>query len=272
MQLNSSCRGPFTVLLCIDIGNTHITLGLFDGPRLRHHWRLATDLRRTRDDYGFVLRGMLQQIGCEPKAIAGSVLASVVPDLTATWRSIGEQTLGRPPHLFSAADCNDIPILYEPPYEVGADRLADVWAVREDYSLPACIVDFGTATTFDAVDREGRYLGGAIAPGLRIGADALFQKTSLLPKVDLAPAPQAIGRNTRHALQSGLFWGYVSMVEGMVLRFREELGVDMTVVGTGGLSRAFREHTRLFDHFAPWLTLQGLRYAFLARVEPSLAS
>ncbi len=252
------------LLLCIDIGNTHITLGLYAGAELRHHWRLATDLRRTGDDYGFALRGMMQQVGCAPNAVEGAILASVVPDLTDTWLSIGTEILGYRPQLFTAATCRDIPVAYEPPYEVGADRLADVWAVRVTYALPVCIVDFGTATTFDAVDRTGTYLGGAIAPGLRIAADALFQHTSLLPKVDLAPAPHAIGGNTRHALQSGLFWGYTSLVEGMVLRFREELGADMQVIGTGGLARVFREHTQLFDHYAPWLTLQGLRLAYLA--------
>ncbi len=256
------------LLLCIDIGNTHITLGLYAGTDLRHHWRLATDLRRTPDDYGFALRGLMQQAGCAAHAVQGAILASVVPDLTDTWLSIGTEILGYRPRLFTAATCQDIPIAYDPPYEVGADRLADVWAVRAEYALPVCIVDFGTATTFDAVDRHGIYRGGAIAPGLRIAADALFQQTSLLPKVDLAPAPHAIGRNTRHALQSGLFWGYASLVEGMVSRFRAELGADMQVIGTGGLARVFREHTQLFDHYAPWLTLQGLRLAYWACADP----
>ncbi len=252
------------LLLCIDIGNTHITLGLYAGSSLRHHWRLATDLRRTGDDYGFALRGMMQQVGCAPQTVTGAILASVVPDLTGTWLSIGAEVLGYRPQLFTSAHCQDIPIAYDPPSEVGTDRLADVWAVRAEYALPVCIVDFGTATTFDAVDRTGTYRGGAIAPGLRIAADALFQHTSLLPKVDLTPAPHAIGGTTRHALQSGLFWGYTSLVEGMVLRFREELGVDMQVIGTGGLASVFQRHTRLFDHYAPWLTLQGLRLAYLA--------
>ncbi len=252
------------LLLCIDIGNTHITVGLYEGSVLKHHWRLATDLRRTGDDYGFALWGMMQKAGCEPEVVGGAILASVVPDLTDLWMAIGTEVLGYRPQLFSAENCRDIPIAYDPPYEVGADRLADVWAVRAEYVLPVCIVDFGTATTFDAVDRTGAYLGGAIAPGLRIAADALFQNTSLLPKVNLAPSPFAIGGNTRHALQSGLFWGYTSLVEGMVQRFRTELGVDMQVVGTGGLAEVFREHTQLFDHYAPWLTLQGLRHAYLA--------
>lgn len=255
------------LLLCIDIGNSHITLGLYEGPLLRHHWRLATDLRRTGDDYGFALRGMMQQVECEPGSVSGAIMASVVPDLTDTWLSICAEVLGFRPRIFTFANCKEIPIAYEPPHEVGADRLADVWAVRAGYALPVCIVDFGTATTFDAVDRNGTYLGGAIAPGLRISAEALFQKTSLLPKVDLAPAPQAIGSNTRHALQSGLFWGYASLVEGMINRFRQELGADMQVVGTGGLARAFRDHTHLFDHYAPWLTLEGLRCAFLANAD-----
>ncbi len=250
------------LLLCIDIGNTHITLGLFAGANLCHHWRLATDAQRTEDEYVFILHGLLAQNAIEVARIEGAVLASVVPDLTPAWDHVCQAVLGQPPLQFSAALCPEIPIAYEPPYEVGADRLADVLAVHHLYALPACIVDFGTATTFDAVARDGTYRGGAIAPGMQISAQALFQHTALLPKIDLAPSPQAIGRNTRHALQSGLFWGYTSLVEGMIQRFRTELGTDMTVIGTGGLARIFHEHTCIFDHFAPWLTLDGLRLAF----------
>ncbi len=250
------------LLLCIDIGNTHITLGLFDEKTLCHHWRLATDGQRTEDEYVFVLKGLMEQEAINISGVEGAVLASVVPDLTPIWIHVCQTVLGRPPVLFSAALCPEISIAYDPPHEVGADRLADVLAVHCLYTLPACIVDFGTATTFDAVAGDGTYRGGAIAPGLQIAANALFQHTALLPKVDLAPPPQAIGSNTRHALQSGLFWGYTSLVEGMIQHFRADLGSDMTVIGTGGLARIFRDHTRIFDHYAPWLTLEGLRLAF----------
>ncbi len=190
------------------------------------------------------------------------MLASVVPNLTPVWVHVCQTVLGIVPLQFSATQCPAIRVAYDPPTAVGADRMADALAVLHLYTLPACIVDFGTATTFDAVTRDGTYQGGAIAPGVQIAANALFEHTALLPTVDLAPSPQAIGRNTRHALQSGLFWGYASLVEGMVARFRTELGADMTVIGTGGLARIFRDHTHLFDHYAPWLTLEGLRLAF----------
>ena len=259
-------------LLCLDIGNTHITVGLFQAETLRRHWRLATDRRRTGDDYAFALQGMMQQAGCDPTAVSGAILASVVPDLTEVWVAVCRCVLGLTPRIFGSDLRPDIPIAYAPPHEVGADRLADVLAVRVAFALPVCIVDFGTATTFDAVDRDGVYRGGAIAPGVQIGADALFQRAALLPKVDLAPSPSPIGGNTRHALQSGLFWGYASLVEGMVRRFRQELGADMQVVGTGGLAAAFCRHLDLFDHFEPWLTLQGLRHAYgLARPEAARA-
>ncbi len=250
------------LLLCIDIGNTHITLGLFAEERLRHHWRLATEARRTEDEYVFVLHGLLAQAAIDVSRIQGAVLASVVPNLTPAWIYVCQTVLGVSPLQFSAALCPEIRIAYDPPQEVGADRLADVLAVHHCYALPACIVDFGTATTFDAVAGDGTYWGGAIAPGMQIAANALFQHTALLPKVDLAPSPRAIGGNTRHALQSGLFWGYASLVEGMIQRFRAELEGDMTVIGTGGLARIFHDHTRIFDHFAPWLTLEGLRLAY----------
>lgn len=249
------------MLLCIDIGNTHITLGLFAGESLRHNWRLATDLHRTSDEYALILRSLMLQEGLAVETVRASILASVVPTLTENWLRATEVVLGRRARHFPDARRPVIPIAYDPPHEVGADRLADVLAVRSLYGCPACVVDFGTATTFDAIHRDGTYLGGAIAPGVGIAADALFQRTSLLPKVGLEPSPHAIGGNTRHAVQSGLFWGYASLVEGMIRRFREELGDGMQVIATGGLARLFAEHTELFDHFAPWLTLEGLRLA-----------
>lgn len=252
------------MLLCVDIGNSHITAGLYRQQVLRHHWRLASDLRRTRDDYAFTLQGMMQQAGVPVTDVSGAVLASVVPDLTGAWTFVCRSILHRGPLLFTADLCRDIPIAYTPPQAVGADRLANVWAVRQQYDLPACVVDFGTATTFDIVDRDGVYRGGAIAPGLRLAADALWQQTAQLPAVELAPPPHVIGANTRHALQSGLFWGYTSLVEGMLRRFRAALGPDLNVLGTGGLAEMFWHHTSLFGHFAPWLTLEGLRLAYEA--------
>jgi type III pantothenate kinase len=150
-------------------------------------------------------------------------------------------------------------IRYEDPRAVGADRIADAAAVQHMYSLPACVVDFGTATTFDAITRQGDYLGGAIAPGIGIAAEALFLRTAKLPRVDLQRPPAAIGRNTVHAMQSGLLFGYVGLVEGMVARFRRELGADTTVIATGGLAEIVAAETDIIQVVAPWLTLEGLR-------------
>jgi type III pantothenate kinase len=152
-----------------------------------------------------------------------------------------------------------VKILYENPRSVGADRIVDAAAVKAQYGVPACVVDFGTSTTFDAIDREGNYLGGAIAPGINIAAEALFLRAAKLPRVELQRPPAAIGRNTTHAMQSGLLFGYVALVEGMVSRFREELGADMRVISTGGLAEIVARETDAIQVVAPWLTLDGLR-------------
>jgi type III pantothenate kinase len=247
------------MLLTIDIGNTNITLGLFRGTELVAAWRLATAHERMPDEYGLQLLGLLQHAGFGPGDLSGCVLASVVPPLTGTWRQACQAYLGQTPLVIDAGVKTGVRIRYEDPKAVGADRVADAAAAHRLYGGPACIVDFGTATTFDAITAEGDYLGGALAPGITIAADALFLRTSKLPRVDLARPPAAIGRNTVHALQSGLVFGYVGLVEGMVRRFRQELGEDMKVIGTGGLVDLIAPETPVLEVRAPWLTLEGLR-------------
>jgi type III pantothenate kinase len=170
-----------------------------------------------------------------------------------------ERYLGVQPLVLDTGVKTGVHIKYEDPKAVGADRVADAAAVQALYSVPACVVDFGTATTFDGISDQGDYLGGAIAPGIGIASEALFQRTAKLTRVDLIPPPEAIGRNTVHAMQSGLIYGYVGLVEGMVERFRNELGPEMTVIATGGLAPLMAGQTEVIDHVDPWLTLAGLR-------------
>jgi type III pantothenate kinase len=247
------------MLLTIDIGNTNITLGLYEGESLRAAWRLATAHTRMPDEYGLQMLGLLAHAGCPLEAIEGIALASVVPPLTGTFMQACAKYLGHRPLVVDAGVRTGVQIRVEEPRSVGADRVVDAAAAFRLYGGPACIVDFGTATTFDAISAEGAYLGGAIAPGMGIAAEALFVQTAKLPRVELARPPAAIGRNTVHAMQAGLVFGYVGLVEGMVARFRAELGPDMKVIGTGGLVDLIAAETPVIEIKAPWLTLEGLR-------------
>ena len=247
------------MLLTIDIGNTNLTLGLYDGPALGARWRLATDHERMPDEYGLQMLGLLEHGGCGPDQLDGICLASVVPIVSGRILQACNQYLRRSPLVIDAGVQTGIQVKVDDPRSVGADRIVDAVAVRQLYGGPACIVDFGTATTFDALDADGNYLGGAIAPGIGISADALVQRTSKLPRVDLTAPPSVIGANTVNAMQSGLLFGYVSMVEGMVARFRRVLGAEMNVIATGGLAEIVAAQTNVLEIIAPWLTLDGLR-------------
>ena len=247
------------MLLTIDIGNTNLTLGLYEGETLGPHWRLATVHDRMPDEYGLQFLGLLNHAGCSPGDLTGICLASVVPPLTGKVVEACRQYLGQTPLVIDAGVKTGVRIRYEDPRAVGADRIVDAAAVQRLYGGPACVVDFGTATTFDAISAEGDYLGGAIAPGIGIASEALFLHTAKLPRVDLQRPPTAIGRNTVHAMQSGLLFGYVSLTEGMVARFRAELGPSMKVIATGGLAEIIARETKALEIIAPWLTLDGLR-------------
>jgi type III pantothenate kinase len=247
------------MLLTIDIGNTNLTLGLYEARNLGARWRLATDHERMPDEYGLQILGLLSHGGCSPSQLHGICMASVVPPLTSRIIQACKLYLNQDPLLVDHQTKTGINILYEDPKAVGSDRIVDAVAVKEFYGGPACVVDFGTATTFDAIDSEGQYLGGAIAPGIGIAAEALVQHTAKLPRVDLQKPPSVIGRNTIHAMQSGLLFGYVAMVEGMVERMRVELGPTMKVIATGGLAEIVAHETSVIQILAPWLTLDGLR-------------
>lgn len=247
------------MLLTIDIGNTNVTLGLFEGEVLGPRWRLATDHERMPDEFGLQFLGLLDLAGFNPKNLTGICLASVVPPLTGKVLEACRTYLEKEPLVVDAGVKTGVRIRYEDPRAVGADRVADAAAVQKLYGTPACVVDFGTATTFDAISANGDYLGGAIAPGIGIAAEALFHRTAKLPRVELQRPPSAIGRNTVHSMQSGLLFGYAGLVEGMVSRFRHELGPQTRVIGTGGLAELMSKETDVIQIIAPWLTLDGLR-------------
>ena len=247
------------MLLTIDVGNTNLTIGLYEGDDLRHHWRLATDHHKMPDEYGLQLLGLLTHAGQAVSSLGGVSLASVVPPLTGYVQQACREYLEQEPLVVEAGIKTGIRILYEDPKTVGADRVCDAAAVYKSYGGPACIIDFGTATTFNALTKEGDYLGGAITAGINLAAEALFTKAAKLQEIDLQRPPNVIGRNTVHAMQSGLLFGYVSMVEGMVERFKKELGSDMKVIATGGLAEIISRETKVINVLAPWLTLDGLR-------------
>lgn len=247
------------MLLTIDVGNTNLTLGLYEGDKLDPHWRLATDHDRMPDEYGLQFLGLLEHARRSSLDLTGICLASVVPQLTQRIVQACREYLKQEPLIVDTGVKTGIRIRYEDPKAVGADRVADAVATLRLYGGPACIVDFGTATTFNALTREGDYLGGAITAGINLAADALFTHAAKLQRIDIQRPPSVIGRNTVHAMQSGLLFGYVSMVEGMVARFRAELGADMKVVATGGLASIVAQETKVIDVLAPWLTLDGLR-------------
>jgi len=250
------------MLLAIDIGNDNVKLGAFEGETLAATWRLATDARRTADEYGVMMRSLLSAKGIVTDKIGEACLCSVVPPLTSVLEQACEAYFSAQPLIVGAGIKTGVRVLYDTPRDVGADRVVDAAATYKLYGGPAVVVDFGTATTFNAINRQGDYLGGAIAPGLRVAAESLYLNTSQLRRVELVAPKSPIGKNTVHAMQAGLVLGYVAMVEGMVQRFKAELGPDTKVIATGGHSTLIAQETRAFDVVNPDLTLQGLRIVF----------
>ena len=251
------------MLLAIDVGNTNIVLGVFRDGALAHSWRLATLRERTSDELGILMTDLCEHHGIQPRDITGIVMGSVVPPLTGTLMTMARVYFGRTPLNLEPGVETGMPVLYDNPAEVGADRIVNGIAAFEQYGRPAgravIVVDFGTATTFDAVSAKGEYLGGVICPGPQISADALFQRAARLPRIDVRKPSRVIGKNTVGAMQAGLFWGYVDMVQGLVARVKGELAADAIVVATGGLASVVAPESTVIEHVEPELTLHGLR-------------
>ena len=248
------------MLLAIDVGNTQTQFGVFDSEgALSHEWRLSTHRDRTADELGAQMLSLLASAGVDPKSVSGIVAASVVPPLTAALPVVGERYFGHAPLLVDASVVHDLPILYDPPEAVGADRIVNAIAAREHYGAPVVIVDFGTATTFDVVDANGAYLGGVIATGIGVSADALFQRAARLPRVHVEEPDDVIGRSTTGSLQSGLFYGYADLVDGLLRRIIDELGTSPRVLATGGWASTIGPACEMVETIDPLLTLSGLK-------------
>ncbi|PYR57298.1 MAG: type III pantothenate kinase [Acidobacteria bacterium] len=252
------------MLLAIDIGNTNIVLGVFDGVRLTHSWRLATLRERTADEIGLMVTQLFERSGIDLASISGVALSSVVPPLTHPMEEMAERTFGRTPLTVDPAHAG-MPVRYAPITDVGADRIVNAVAAWDRYgqahALPLIVVDFGTATTFDAISGDGEYLGGVICPGIGISADALFQRAARLPRVEVRKPSRIIGQTTVTAMQAGLFFGYVAMVDGIARRMRGELarGDEAVVIATGGMADVIAGDSETIQHVDADLTLNGLR-------------
>lgn len=250
------------MLLALDVGNTNTVIGVFDGMALRVHWRLSTRRTGTSDEYGIFIKGLFDFAGLDFRGVTAVILSTVVPTVQGPLEEMSRQFFGVEPMVVGPGTKTGMPILYEPPRDVGADRIVNAVAAFEAYGGPCIVVDFGTATTFDAISAKGEYLGGAICPGIGISAEALFQRAAKLPRVDIVKPKAVIGKNTVGSMQAGLFYGYLSLVEGIVARMREEMGGRPKVVATGGLAQLVLGDSTVVDHLDPLLTLNGLRILY----------
>lgn len=250
------------MLLAIDIGNTEITLGVFEGEELRATWRLATRLHRVADEYASLMMNLLQHQNIKLQDIREIAMCCVVPPLLSTFMGMCRRYFNATPLVVSAGTKTGVRIRMDNPREVGADRIVNAAAAHHLYGGPVIITDFGTATTFDVVSKEGDYLGGAIAPGIGSAAEGLFMRAAMLPRVELTYPKHVIGSNTTSAMQSGIIYGYIGLVEGMVSRIQGELGEKTKVVATGGYAELIANETSVIDTVNPDITLIGLRLIY----------
>jgi type III pantothenate kinase len=250
------------MLFVVDVGNTNIVLGLYDGEHLRDHWRLETDPERTSDEYGILCTQLIRHGGVEPADVRAGILSSVVPPMTALFQEMCHRFFRFEVMVVGPGIKTGMPILYENPREVGADRVVNAVAAYERFHDAAIVVDFGTATTFDAISPKGEYLGGAIAPGIGIAAEALFRHASKLPRVELLRPKSVIGRNTVQSIQAGIVFGYVGLVDGIVRRMAAEEGLTPRVIATGGLAPLIGRESQTIEIVDEHLTLEGLRILY----------
>jgi type III pantothenate kinase len=250
------------MILTFDIGNTETVLGIFDGETLAGHWRIATRPERTLDEYGLLLRSILRESQIPRDAIHGATLASVVPPLTYALAGACERHLDCRALIIDATSDLPIRLDVDEPMSVGADRIVNTLAATRLYHTDTIVVDLGTATTYDCITGDGVFLGGVIAPGVQTGAETLTRRTAKLPRVELDLPFTVVGRRTDTALQSGIFFGAVEAIDGIVRRIREEWSPEALVVATGGLAPLLAPHSRSVQRVEPFLTLQGLRFAF----------
>jgi type III pantothenate kinase len=250
------------MLLVLDVGNTQAVLGVYEGSDLRVSWRISTDIRKSSDEFWVILRSLFRESDLDTRSINGVCISSVVPPLQSMLEEVCERYFKTKPVVVEPGIKTGLSILYDNPREVGADRIVNSVAGINLYGGPLIIVDFGTATTFDAVSAKAQYLGGAIFPGIGIAAEALFQRTAKLPRVELVAPKTVIGKDTASSIKSGLIFGYAEMVDGMVRRIRKEMEGTPKIIATGGLAPVISEHSREIERVEPLLTLVGLRIIY----------
>jgi type III pantothenate kinase len=246
------------MLLAVDIGNTTIEVGAFQGKELIKHWQVRAEKEKTCDEYKIMLLNLFSIANIDVSGVEGVIISSVVPPLTPVFRELSQSLFRIKPLIVGPGLKTGIPILYENPMEVGADRVVGAAAAFAQYGGPSIVVDFGTATTFDAISSKGEYLGGAIAPGMQISAEALYLRTAKLPRVEIAKPKQAIGRTTIDSMHSGLYYGYIGLVSKIIEVMSRELGGEVTVIATGGYAALIGDEIELITHNEPYLVLQGL--------------
>ncbi|ANY66478.1 type III pantothenate kinase [Paenibacillus algorifonticola] len=250
------------MILVIDVGNTNIVLGIYQGKELLHHWRLSTNRSATVDEYGINFHHLFHFAGMRLEQMEGVIISSVVPPLMRTLEQLCMKYLRKKPYIVGPGVKTGLNIRYENPREVGADRIVNSVAGIVKYGSPLIVVDFGTATTFDYIDAAGSYLGGAIVPGIAISTEALYQRAAKLPRIELVKPPSVIGRNPVTSMQAGIIYGYAGQVDGIVRRIRKEFKVSPRVIATGGLAELISSESETIDEVDPLLTLEGLRIIY----------
>ncbi|GIP45843.1 type III pantothenate kinase [Paenibacillus sp. J45TS6] len=250
------------MILVVDVGNSNIVLGIYKHRELLHHFRISTSRQSTVDEYGILIHSFFQMSGISTSEIEGIIISSVVPPLVNVLEEMCIKYVGKKPLIVGPGIKTGLNLRYENPREVGADRIVNAVAAIDQFNCPLVVVDFGTATTFDCIDGEGNYLGGAIVPGIGISTEALYQRASKLPRIELEKPKKVIGRNTIHAMQAGIIFGYAGQVDGIVERIKEEMKATPKVIATGGLAELIASETRTIEVVSPMLTLEGLRIIY----------
>ena len=246
------------MILVFDVGNTNIVLGVYKEKVLTHHWRVSTEESRTMDEYAVVIKNLFAFSGLTFQEITAVVISSVVPPVMPTIEDLARTYFGVEPLVVGPGVKTGMPIVYDNPREVGADRIVNAVAAYAKYGVPLVIVDFGTATTFCVVSKRGEYLGGAIAPGIGISTEALFQRASKLPRIEMVKPTSVIAKNTVAGMQSGIYYGFTGQVDGIVKRMKKELGPETKVIATGGLAEMISQESETIETVDPYLTLEGL--------------